>query len=86
MSDYLYGKNSFTEALRSNRIIKAYVVKDSPFISELNRKKVDYEVTDRRVLDKMSHSGNHQGCLAEIKSFKFSTVENMLKKGIFSRR
>ena len=42
MSDYLYGKNSFTEALRSNRIIKAYVVKDSPFISELNRKKVDY--------------------------------------------
>ena len=80
MSDYLYGKNSFTEALRSNRIIKAYVVKDSPFISELNRKKVDYEVTDRRVLDKMSHSGNHQGCLAEIKSFKFSTVENMLKK------
>ena len=27
MSDYLYGKNSFTEALRSNRIIKAYVVR-----------------------------------------------------------
>ena len=80
MSDYLYGKNSFTEALKSKRIIKAYILKDSPFLDELKKQRIDYEIVDRRILDKMSASGNHQGCLAKIKSFHFSTVDELLKQ------
>lgn len=80
MSDYLYGKNSFVEALRSDRIKKAYVLKDSSFINDLKKKHIDYEIVDRRYLDKLSKSGNHQGVLAEVKDYKLYTVDELLKK------
>lgn len=80
MSDYLYGKNSFVEALKAKRIKKAYVVKDSSFINDLKRAHIDYEIVERKVLDKMSKSGNHQGVLAEVKDYQLSSVEDMLKK------
>ena len=80
MSNYLYGKNSFVEALNSDRIQKAYVLKDSSFIDSLKRKHIEYEIVERRVLDKMSNSGNHQGCLAQIKEYKLSSLEELVKK------
>lgn len=80
MSDYLYGKNSFVEAINNKRIKKAYVLKDSSFIEELKRNRIQYEIVDRKFLDKMSKSGNHQGVLAEVEEFKLSKVEDMLKR------
>ena len=80
MSDYLYGKNSFIEALHSDRIKKAYVLKDSGFIDDLKRRHIEYEIVDRRYLDKMSKSGNHQGVLAEVKDYKLYNLEDMIKK------
>lgn len=79
MCDYLYGKNSFVEAINNKRIKKAYVLKDSSFIEELKRNRIQYEIVDRKFLDKMSKSGNHQGVLAEVEEFKLSKVEDMLK-------
>lgn len=76
MSDYVYGKNSFFEALDNKRIIKAYVLNDDI----VKNKGIEYEIVDRKTLDKMSKSGNHQGYLAEVKQFKMSTVEEMLKE------
>lgn len=76
MSNYVYGKNSFFEALNSKRIVKAYVLSDK----EIKDKRINYEVVDRKTLDKMSKSGNHQGYLAEVKEFKMSSVEDMLKE------
>ena len=75
MSNYVYGKNSFFEALNSKRIIKAYVLDDS----EIKNTHINYEVVTRKVLDKMSKSGNHQGYLAEVKDFKMSNVDDMIK-------
>lgn len=75
MSDYVYGRNSFFEALDNKRIVKAYVLNDS----EIKNKGIPYEVVDRKKLDKMSKSGNHQGYLAEVKPFRMSNVEDMIK-------
>lgn len=80
MSDYLYGKNSFTEALNSNRIQKAYILKNSPFINELDRKHIKYEIVDRYKLDKMAKGGNHQGALAEVDSYKLAELKDIIKK------
>ena len=74
MSSIVYGKNSFFEALRNKRIICAYVLNDS----EIKDKRIKYKVVDRKTLDKMSKSGNHQGYLAEVKDFEFSSVESMI--------
>ena len=80
MSDYIYGKNSFYEALRADRIKKAYILKDSTFVNDLKKRHIEYEIVDRRTLDKMSKFGNHQGALALVKDYKLAEVEDMIKK------
>lgn len=80
MSEYIYGKNSFLEALNSNRIKKAYVLKDSVFINDIKKRKIEYEIVDRRQLDKMSKSANHQGVLALTKEYKLYDVDDLIKK------
>lgn len=75
MSNIVYGKNSFFEALNNNRIEMAYVLSDS----EIKKYKVPYKIVDRKTLDKMSKSGNHQGYLAEVKEFKMASVDEMIK-------
>jgi len=76
MSDYVFGKNSFFEAMNNKRIIKAYVLNDS----SIKGKGIPYQVVDRKYLDKLSKSGNHQGYVAEVEEFKMSKVEDMLKE------
>ena len=76
MSEYVFGKNSFFEALNNKRIIKAYVLNDR----EIKDKGIAYEICDRRFLDKLSKSGNHQGYVAEVKEFKMAKVEDMIKE------
>lgn len=80
MSNIVYGKNSFVEALNSNRITKAYVLGDSNFIKDLKDKKIDFEIVNKNKLDKLSKNGNHQGCLAMTKEYKLSSIDKMLKK------
>ncbi len=75
MSNYVYGKNSFFEALVSRRIIMAYVLDDKRIKDE----GIPYKVVDRKTLDKMV-KGNHQGYVAEVKEFEMSRVEDMIRE------
>ena len=74
MSNYVYGKNSFFEALRNGAIIKAYVLKDEA----VKGKNIEYKIVDKHTLDKMSKYGNHQGYLAEVKEFSFAKLEDLV--------
>ena len=76
MSDYVYGKNSFFEALNNKRIVKAYVLSDS----SVKGKGIPYEIVDRRKLDQLSKGGNHQGYVAQVKEFRLSRVDDMIKE------
>ena len=76
MSNYVYGRNSFFEALDNRRIIKAYVLNGR----EIKDRGIPYEIVDRKTLDRMSSSGNHQGYLAEVKEYRLSRVEDMIRE------
>ncbi|MBR6724452.1 MAG: 23S rRNA (guanosine(2251)-2'-O)-methyltransferase RlmB [Erysipelotrichaceae bacterium] len=76
MSNYIYGKNSFFEALKSGRILMAYV-QDDRLIKD---KGIPYKVVDRKKLDGLCWGGNHQGYVAEVKDFKLSAVDEMVKE------
>ena len=76
MSNYIYGKNSFFEALKSGRILMAYV-QDDRLIKD---KGIPYKVVDRKKLDGLCRGGNHQGYVAEVKDFKLSAVDEMVKE------
>ena len=76
MTDYIYGKNSFFEALNAGRIIKAYVLSDE----KIKDKGISYQIVDRKKLDSLSHHGNHQGYVAQVKEFQLSKVSEMIKE------
>ena len=76
MSEYVYGRNSFFEALANKRITMAYVTNDK----DIRDKGIPYKVVDRKTLDKLSKNGNHQGFLAEVRPFRFAQVDEMIKE------
>ena len=80
MSDYIYGRNSFIEALHQGRIVKAYVLKDAPYNAKLKKAQIPFEIKDRRFLDKLARGGNHQGVVGETKPYPLSEVKDMLKE------
>lgn len=80
MSDIVYGKNSFLESLNNNRIKKAYLLKDSSFVKELDKRDIDYEIVPKAKLDGMTRKANHQGCVAIVEEYKTYDVDDMLKQ------
>ena len=80
MSNIIYGKNSFQEALRNKRIRKAYLLKDSSFIGKLEKENIDYEIVSRNRLDGLCRGGNHQGLAAEVLEYKTYKVDEMLRE------
>lgn len=85
MAEYIYGKNSVLEALKSERSInKIMVVKnlDEKFLGEVKRlAKVNGVIissTDKIALDKMAEGGNHQGIMAEVPPFEYAEVSDIL--------
>ena len=75
------GKNACYEALKANRkIYKAYILKNFPeknssFIKKLEEKKINIEVVDKQVLDKL---GLHQGIALDVEDYKIYTLEEVL--------
>ena len=48
MSSYVYGRNSFFEALKQGRILKAYVLNDK----EIKGKNIPYQICEKMIRDK----------------------------------
>ena len=80
MSEIIYGKNSLDAALQNKRVIKAYILEQSPYIKRFQQEKIPYQICKRSYLDKLSKSGNHQGIVAEVKEYKTCSVKDMLRE------
>ncbi|MBQ3418755.1 MAG: 23S rRNA (guanosine(2251)-2'-O)-methyltransferase RlmB [Erysipelotrichaceae bacterium] len=79
MSDIVYGKNSFVEALNNKRIKKAYLLNDSYFIDRLKKEHIEYEIANKAKLDSLTRRGNHQGLVAEVEEYKTYELEDIVK-------
>lgn len=73
-----YGKNTFNEALKNKRIIKAYTLKDSLLIKDLIKNQIKYEIRNRKELDKLSNYKNHQGIVFEAKEYKTYELKDII--------
>lgn len=80
MSEYVYGRNSIKEALDRGRILKAYVLNDHPLLPVLRDKNVKYEIVDRRFLDRLSKSANHQGIIGEVKEYRLAQLSELIRE------
>ncbi len=84
-SDLIYGRNPVIEALESGHALEKVLVLDggtgsiSKIVALAREADVRVEFVDRKVLDRLSGGKNNQGVVAKAETFKYSTVDDILK-------
>ncbi|MGL5244634.1 MAG: 23S rRNA (guanosine(2251)-2'-O)-methyltransferase RlmB [Sarcina sp.] len=90
--DLVEGRNAVIELLKTDKTIEQLFVANGKLEGSINKiialakeKKIVVKEVDRKKLDFMSETGAHQGVIAQITPFKYSSVEDILsyaeKKG-----
>ncbi len=83
----LEGKNPVREIISSGKSVdKLYVldkiadkeIREWVNLAKQNHAKIEW--VDKKTLDKLSQTGHHQGIIAEVTDFKYTELEDVLKK------
>ena len=87
MSEQIEGRNAVMEAFRSGQVIdKLFILdgcQDGPvrsIASEARKKDTIINYVPKERLDQLSQTGSHQGVIAQIAAYEYSTVEDILEK------
>ncbi|MDO4339660.1 MAG: 23S rRNA (guanosine(2251)-2'-O)-methyltransferase RlmB [Eubacteriales bacterium] len=87
MSEQIEGRNAVLEAFRSGRCVdKLFVLdgcQDGPvrtITREARKKDTIINYVSRERLDQLSETGAHQGVIAQVSAYEYSTVEDILAK------
>lgn len=87
MSEQIEGRNAVMEAFRSGQVIdKLFILdgcQDGPVRSiarEARKKDTIINYVPKERLDQLSQTGSHQGVIAQIATYEYSTVEDILEK------
>ncbi len=81
----LIGRNAVAEAIRGGREIeKITVVKGGEgsikkIVAQAKDKKIPIYYSDRAALDRLAGGGQHQGIIANVSNFRYSTVDEILE-------
>ncbi|KAJ52219.1 23S rRNA (guanosine2251-2'-O)-methyltransferase [Clostridium tetanomorphum] len=84
--DLIEGRNAVIEALRSNNTIEQILVAKGDTKGSINvifslakEKGIVMKEVDRRKIEQLSETGNHQGVIAYITPYKYYTVKDILQ-------
>ena len=87
MSEQIEGRNAVLEAFRSGQVIdKLFILdgcQDGPVRSiarEARKKDTIINYVSKERLDQLSQTGSHQGVIAQIAAYEYSSVEDILEK------
>ena len=78
------GRNAVLEILKTDKTIEKIMLEKgaqgtlSRIFAEARERGVRVQFVDRRVLDKQSVTGKHQGCIAITTDYKYSSVEEII--------
>ncbi|GAA4873123.1 23S rRNA (guanosine(2251)-2'-O)-methyltransferase RlmB [Paenibacillus vulneris] len=85
MEEFIAGKHSVLEALRSGRTInKIWIAENAqkqltqPIIAEAKQNGVIVQTADKRKLDQMVNDVQHQGVVAQVAAYDYVEVEDIL--------
>ncbi|WP_300410804.1 23S rRNA (guanosine(2251)-2'-O)-methyltransferase RlmB [Lagierella sp.] len=84
MTDIIYGRNACLEALNLDKVETLYIQKGKlkgsieKIIGKAKDKRVIIKYVDKKALDNMSQGEVHQGVVAQISQFHYSSVEDIL--------
>lgn len=80
--NFIYGRNPVVSSLTNNKVHKLYLQRnfsDKKIIFLAKEKNVEIEYIDINKLNELTNSGNHQGVCAIVDSFKYSSLEEIIK-------
>jgi len=78
------GRNAVLELLKTDKTIEKIMIEKggqgtlSRIFAEARERGVRVQFVDKRVLDKASVTGKHQGCIAVTTDYKYSSVEDII--------
>ncbi|WP_152395427.1 23S rRNA (guanosine(2251)-2'-O)-methyltransferase RlmB [Paenibacillus guangzhouensis] len=85
MEEFIAGKHSVMEALRSGRTINKIWIADNaqkhltmPILAEAKNAKIVVQNADKRKLDQMVPGLQHQGVVAQVAAYEYVEVEDIL--------
>lgn len=81
VQNYVYGRIPFLNFLNAGRVKEVYIqngFSDQKILNALKANNVKPNYVDIRTLDCMSNNGNHQGVLAKVEPYKYSSLEEIL--------
>ena len=89
MSEQIEGRNAVLEAFRSGRCVdKLFILdgcQDGPvrtIAREARKKDTIINYVSKERLDQLSETRAHQGVIAQVAAYEYSTVEEILEKGV----
>lgn len=78
----VYGRLPALNALSTDKVKKVYLQKnfsDDKIFEAIKKAELSPEFVDSSFLDKMSHSGNHQGIVVEVVPHEYSSLAEILE-------
>lgn len=82
--EYIFGKNTIESFVESKNIIEVFIAQnfnDEKILKLLRKFNIKVSVKDKNFLDKVSSNGKHQGIVATIKSFEYSSLNDIIQNG-----
>lgn len=87
MEDKIIGRNPVLEAIRSGRNVEKILIKKGkyegsiiPIIKKAKDAGIIIQETEKTRLDAAAEGGNHQGVVAYVSAYEYSTVKDILKR------
>ena len=86
MDELIYGRNACLEALNTGKVEELYIQKGNlkgsieKVIGRAKNKNVIIKTVDKKTLDNMAKGEVHQGVIASISSFEYSSIEDILNE------
>lgn len=86
MADTIIGRNAVMEALKSDREIEKLMVAKGAegsirkIVGMAKDKKIPVHYSDKTALDRIADGGNHQGIAAQVSSYQYCQVEDILDR------
>lgn len=82
--EYIFGKNTIDSFINTRSIIEVFITNnfsDEKMLKKLKQANIKVSIKDKNFLDKIAQGGKHQGMIAAIKNFEYSTIQDIIQCG-----
>ena len=83
--EYIFGKNTIDAYLEENMIVEIYITKefkDEKLLQKIKKCRIPIIEKNKNILDNLVKTNKHQGIVAAIKDFSYSSYDEILQNAL----